>query len=98
MKRFWTIFLGLKFKNKFQFVQISISTSTFDRIRKVSSISAISILFSPPSSGQCSQVCGQAVRHRRHNGAPHGLLHHQRGGDPLLHGQNCPEDCEREIK
>ena len=87
--RFLPNFLGLKFQNKFQFVQISISTSTFDRIRKVSKISAISTLFSPPSSGQCSQVCGQAVRHRRHHGAPHGLLHHQRGGVPLLHCQNC---------
>ena len=47
------------------------------------------------TAGPSSQVCGPAVCYRRHHGAPHWLLSHQRGGDSLLHGQDHSEDDEK---
>ena len=47
-------------------------------------------------SGPSSQVFRQVVRYRRHHGAPHRLLPHQRGGDRLLHGQDYHEHRQEE--
>ena len=48
-------------------------------------------------TGQESQVCGPAVCYRRHHGAPHRLLPHQRGGDTLLRGQDYAQHDGRRI-
>ena len=79
-----------------KFVKISFSTSTFDRITKVSQIS-IKNYESYNSVGPSSQICGPAVCYRRHHGASHRLLSHQRRGDCLLPGQDYLEHHEREI-
>ena len=78
-------FLDLKFTSKLKFVQISFSTSTFDRIQKVFNFS-IFIIIIINTSGPSSQVCRPAVSYRRNHGAPHWLLSHQCGGDNLLWG------------
>ena len=88
--------LGLEFKTELKVVQISFQASTFERITKVyrerdADVYCFALIL---TLGPSSQVCGQAVCYRRHHGAPHGLLPHQRGGDPLLHGQDCYQNVE----
>ena len=86
----FVFFSELEFHSKLKFVQISFSTSTFDRIQKVGRRFLTSPQ-SPHSAGPSSQVCRPAVSYRRNHGAPHWLLSHQCGGDYLLHSQDTLE-------
>ena len=85
----------LRFSSRLKYVQISIRTSTFDKISKELRSSLKLYSLHRITSGPSSQVCGQAVRYRRHHGAPHGLLSHQCRGDHLLHGQDCHKNIEK---